>query len=382
MDEWRGSVFPRKGKLCMALKIEGKWKQVPTPYYPGQEAEARKLLKRTRELLLAGEDAGLGPSPTVREYAMKAWLALRQRQGVVSWEDDVSRLRTHVFSEIGDLHLGDVQPRHIAALVDRARQAKLAPRTVRNVYTVVRAIFRDAMIAGLCDHQPCVLSHHQLGKVRDAHHEWRAGAIFTEAELGALVDSSKVPQDRRVLYALGSYGCLRHGEAAALRWRHIVPEKPLARIVVANSNAAATTKTGIERWMPVHPVLARLLAEWKLAGWPREFERPPHADDLVVPHTRPRNRGPRVTFGGMRSDHDSYKRLRIDLGALGLRARRFHDLRRTGVTLYRETGADKDVLKLCTHGGRGDVLDQYTSFGWARLCGAVVANTLRRTVKK
>jgi hypothetical protein len=119
-------------------------------------------------------------------------------------------------------------------------------------------------------------------------------------------------------------------------------------------------------------VLAAMLAEWRLAGWAREFQRLPTADDLVVPHTRPTNRGPRVTFGGMRSDHDSYKRLHLDLAALGQRARRFHDLRRTGITLFREDGAERDVLRLCTHGAPGaDVMELYTSFGWAKLCAQV-----------
>ena len=103
------------------------------------------------------------------------------------------------------------------------------------------------------------------------------------------------------------------------------------------------------------------------AAWKEGFY-----DDLVVPHPRPTNRGPRVAFGGMRTDHDSYKRLRIDCSALGLRLRRSHDLRRTGITLYREDGAEKDILHLCTHGAPGsDVMELYTSFGWAKLCAQV-----------
>ena len=74
----------------------------------------------------------------------------------------------------------------------------------------------------------------------------------------------------------------------------------------------------------------------------------------------------------MRSDHDSYKRLRKNLAVLGLRLRRFHDLRRTGITLFRENGAERDVLRLCTHGAPGqDVMELYTSFGWAKLCAQV-----------
>jgi hypothetical protein len=79
-----------------------------------------------------------------------------------------------------------------------------------------------------------------------------------------------------------------------------------------------------------------------------------------------------VKFGGMRSDHDSYKRLRLDCAALSFRLRRFHDLRRTFITLAREDGAERDVLRLCTHGATGqDVMELYTSFGWSKLCAQV-----------
>jgi hypothetical protein len=38
--------------------------------------------------------------------------------------------------------------------------------------------------------------------------------------------------------------------------------------------------------MPVHPVLAAMLAEWKLQGWPEMMGRTPEPDDLVVPLPR------------------------------------------------------------------------------------------------
>lgn len=375
---WKGSIFARDGRLLMAVKKNGKWKQHPTPYRVGQEELAKALLKRTRELLQAGQDAGLDAGGNVSEYALGKWLEARKGT-VESWPDDFSRLKTHILPAIGALPLGDVRPRHIVALIAQVRDGEAAPRTVRNVYAVVRALFRDAMIAGLTDVQPCILTHHHLGRIRDAKSEWRATALFSVGELAALTGDRRVPEDRRVLYGLLGFGCLRHGEAAALRWRHIEAAKPLNRLMVANSNRRSSTKTGVERVMPIHRALARMLAEWKLTGWPLAFGRSPEADDLVVPHTKPTNKGPRVKHGGMRSDHDSYKRLRKDCVALGIRTRRVHDLRRSGVTFYREAGADTDKLKRCTHGGKGDVLEQYTSFRWASLCEEVLcASFVRR----
>jgi integrase len=379
---WNGSIIRQGQRLKLAIKRNGKWVQVKTPFRVGQEEQARALLKRTRELLLAGVAAGVSPAGNVSEYALGVWMDGR-RARVASWADDLSRLNTHILPAIGALPLAEVRPRHIAAMIAQVREGDAASRTVRNIYAVARALFRDAMIAGLCDSQPCILTHHQLGKIRDAHHEWRAQAKFSADELRTLISDARVPQDRRVLYALMGLGCMRPGEAASLRWRHLVPASPLSRLVIANSNETQTTKTGVERAMPVHPALAKVLAEWKLSGWAREFERAPKPDDLIVPYTRPTNRGPRVKFGAMRSDHHTYKRMLADLRALGWRARRVYDLRRTGITLYREAGADKDRLRRCTHGGKGDVMEQYTSFEWVTLCGEVrLLSFLMRAPKK
>jgi integrase len=247
------------------------------------------------------------------------------------------------------------------------------------VYSVLRALFREAHIAGLVDGNPCILTHHQLGKVRDAKKGWRAGALFTRDELVSLTSDPRVPWDRQILYGLAGIGGLRHGEAAGLRWLNAVTGlEPLGRLVFFSYDEG-DTKTSTERWMPTHPVLAAMLAEWKMRGWSEQQGRAPAPDDLVVPHPKPTNRGPRVEFGGMRSDHDSYKRLRIDAATLGFRARRFHDLRRTFITLAREDGAEKDVLHLCTHGASGtDVMELYTSFGWAKLCRQVSCVKIQR----
>jgi hypothetical protein len=80
-----------------------------------------------------------------------------------------------------------------------------------------------------------------------------------------------------------------------------------------------------------------------MTGWRREFGRSPDADDLLLPVTRPTNRGPRRAFMAVRDENCSWKQLRKDLGVLGFRLRRQHDLRRTGITLAREDGPERDI---------------------------------------
>jgi integrase len=143
-------------------------------------------------------------------------------------------------------------------------------------------------------------------------------------------------------------------------------------MVVVTSYDDGTTKTEVERWMPVHPALAGILAEWKLTGWPAAFGRAPAPDDLVVPVTAETRKGRQKPTGAIRDRHYAWKRLAANLRELGLRHRRAHDLRRTGITLARAGGADRDRLRRGTHGEDRDVLELYTSVEWALLCGEVM----------
>jgi integrase len=124
---------------------------------------------------------------------------------------------------------------------------------------------------------------------------------------------------------------MRHGEVAGLRWRNLDLEaQPLGRLLVATSYARGSTKTGVERRVPIHPTLRAMAAEYRLEGWPKLMKRPAGPDDLVVPSYR----------GRMRHKGNTLRFLHLDLELLGARARRVHDLRATFISLSREDGAD------------------------------------------
>ena len=238
----------------------------------------------------------------------------------------------------------------------------------------MKALFRDARIADVVTApDPCILTHRQLGKVKDSPKFHRATAVFTAEELAQLVLDPRVPDDRRAWYALLGLGMLRTGEAAGLRWDSVQRAEPLGRLVVATSYDDGQTKTGVVRWMPVHPALASVLAAWKLGGWARTFGRPPAGDDLVVPVPPPKNRGPRKLVGAMRDRHWARKRMVADFATLGLRHRRAHDLRRTGISLAQDGGAQPDKLRWVTHAPPGETIDAYTTLAWKTLCRNVPA---------
>ncbi len=120
-------------------------------------------------------------------------------------------------------------------------------------------------------------------------------------------------------------------------------------------------KTERPREVPVHRTLAKVLASWKLGGWERLMGRQPTPDDLLIPSSERKHLlDPQVLL-----------RFHQDLEALGFRARRTHDARRTFVSLSLADGARRDILRWITHGPEGDIVSLYTTLPWPALCGEV-----------
>jgi integrase len=161
---------------------------------------------------------------------------------------------------------------------------------------------------------------------------------------------------------------LRHGEIAGLRWRLYETAEPLDRMIVATSYGRGKTKTGITRRVPVHPALAAIVDTWRTEGWPEIHGRKPKSTDLVVP-TRNMTQV---------SANDAGRAMKYDLDNLGLRKdagehrdRGGHDLRAWFITSCQEAGAHRDLLRVVSHGTKGDIMSGYTRATWAALCGEV-----------
>lgn len=374
MQEWKGCITVHHGMLHLKVKdLAGKWVERSTGLTDSPSnrriAEAR-LVKVRAALLQGGYERDLDEGITVRAFATR-WLDDREEQGLADCENDRTRLDLHAFPVFGAMPIADVRPRHLDEMVRLLRKKDRAPRTTRNVYYLVRAMFRDAEIAELIPlgQNPCILTKRQLGKLRDKKPGWRHTAVFTRGELEALISDERLPQDHRVWNALLGLAMLRTGEAAGLRLRHLsFDEKPLGRMLVMTSYDDGETKTETERWMPIHPTLRVLLAEWLLSGWRRVFGQRPTPDDLVCPVTPEARLGRKKPIGAMRDRHYAWKRFQADLKQLGLRPRRAHDLRRTGISLARGDGALEGILRWGTHAPGRDVMSLYTSVEWEKLC--------------
>jgi integrase len=370
-----GTIYARGRKLWIGYKdAEGTRKYAPTKFVLGQESKARKLLEAIeRRVKAAGEfgEASLGPL-TVKRYIVR-WIEDRRLRQVASADDDETRLQRHALPELGELVLADVRPSHVRALVRKLKakvgqgREQLAPRTVRHVYGVLHRMFEDAVADELIESNPCSIRRGELPAKVDKDPTWRSGAVFAREEVEQLISDDRIPEDRRVFYAIALLGGLRTGEVSALRFRaYDASLEPLGRLLVAASFDTRTrlekgVKTGKPREVPIHPTLAKVLAAWKLTGWRRMMGRSPGPDDVLVPKQDGRNRDAHFVLYWFRRDCE----------VLALRRRRQYDSRRTFVSLAQADGARKDILRWITHGPDGDIVSVYTTLPWNALCEEV-----------
>jgi len=338
-------------------KTPGKWAGVPTKFNRGQEAEAERWA-----LALQRRIDGQGPTtlkdPTVAIWAA-AWLTTRTATEI-DWKSNRSHLRHHILPRIGTLRLADVHVGHIVDLIHEIRTVPRAgrktvpgPRVVWNIYSTCKALFRDAALKRLIEHNPCTLDSGQLGHRVDLDPEWRDGALLTHAEAEVVISTPIIPFDRRMFYGFGVLAGLRPGETTALRWRHYDMTTPiLGKLLIARSYNARygrekSTKTKAVRHVPVHPTLAAMLAWWRAIGWPAMMGRNPEPEDLIIP-LPPVAAARRRKFKGEAFRGTSYVWLDWhdrDMPALGWRYREPYVLRATFITLLIDNGADEHIIE-------------------------------------
>lgn len=356
------SIYARGDKLWIKIKVKGRWIAKSTPYRVGEERAAQRYADEAQREIDKHEapTPRRAGGPTLLEYSGQ-WLEARRRRGVVSVDDDESRLRLHVFPLIGSMLVSSIRPRDVIDVFSRLRVSGLAPRTIYSIRGVLHTLLKSAVRDELLTSNPvAALDKTDMPKKMDADPTWRAEAIYTRDEVEALISDGRLLPDRRVLYGLKFLAALRHSEAASLTWAQYDPTtEPLGAIRLGK------TKSGVPRQIPVHPALAQLLAAWRSTGWRLVYGRDPTPTDLIVPTRNMTKRQPNEAQEGLLHDLATLG-LRVSAGAS--RRRRGHDLRRTLITLAQVDGAQKDVLEAITHGPRGDIVSVYTSWPWPVLC--------------
>jgi integrase len=113
----------------------------------------------------------------------------------------------------GATPLDKLRKTHVDGLVVALRKRSLSDSTVRQVYTVLRAILDDAKIDGLIADNPAA----KMARPRVARTEARH---LSASEVTAVLGAAEGLRYRPVLALIAATG-LRRGEALALRWEHL-----------------------------------------------------------------------------------------------------------------------------------------------------------------
>jgi len=171
-----------------------------------ERAKALLLRVRRQAEVLASHGAEQGQM-TLRVFA-KDWLNRRRMLGKLNVLDDESRLKNYVLARLGDMPLTSISPLHVAVLLSALAKKKsriggtLAPKTIRNVYAVLRSVFRDAEIRGVIPvgRSPCILRDTEyLPPPRDKVAGWRETACFRRSETDPLRRRETDPQGDVIL---------------------------------------------------------------------------------------------------------------------------------------------------------------------------------------
>jgi integrase len=299
---------------------------------------------------------------------------LTARGDVPSAPEDRQRLNDYVVPLIGRVLAAELRPKDVVWMLEKLRMrpsrkgATPASSTIRSTYALVRQVFDWAVLHEHVPANPVVVPNGVLPPKKDKDPTWRSKARFRRQESEQIITDLRIPLHRRVSYALALLTGLRVGEVSALTWEDYETQgEPLGKLFCClsyNTRQKRTkeTKTGVAREIPVHPVLAQILNDWKAKGWNATYGRSPKRGDLIVPSTE----------GGYRSANYALKAFHQDLELLGLRKRRLHDCRRTFISLAQDGGASKEVLRAITHPSPRDAFDLYSTPSWDARCEAVL----------
>jgi integrase len=318
------------------------------------EVKRKKQVKR-------GEytHGGFTPATSFGRW-IEHWCESRQTRNA---KREVNSLRRHVLTRtwLARTALHDLRPRHMTRLADELVAAGISAKTAANIYGVVRTCVRDArMLELVTQGDVCLIPRDRF------EHVPRVRGTYSREEIVALC-SRATPMAARMWAAIAFFTGARQGEVCGLRWADWDESAlPLGCLTIERQYDGQPLKTAKRlgqraRRVPVHPILASLLRQWR-SDFEIVHKRPPRADDPLVPNKKLQHQ----------TSSASYKGWRRACKELGVESRTVHATRHTFVSFCRRGGALSDRLERITHNAKGTVIDQYTHYDWVPLCDVVL----------
>lgn len=291
----------------------------------------------------------------------------------------------HIIPHFGDRDLFELTRRevitwhHKIAKDVSAYTARATLATLRLAFRHITIEFEGRIPRGWADPTELPSTY----KVKEAPRNVGRVQYMDKQEAALFIWSPKLEFSRRLFYALLAYTGMRVGEVSALTWADYNPDMlPLGEFRVSKTYGRSlrpTTKTGVTKLIPVHPLLAEMLKTWKATGWEKAFGRAPKPDDTLIP---------RLVRGEIDPESETRQYKICHMGANAARERWLIDRGKLGLDLFRTTihgwrgsflswaedgGIRREIAMRITHTGRRDVVDGYITKNWPELCDVVMA---------
>ncbi len=242
-----GSIYQRDdGRWCGQAVVGGKRRYV----YGKTRRDVQAAL---RKLLVEGEQ-GLLPAPgrvTLRAY-LERWLEDVVKTGVRRRTYDSYRdlTRLYVLPKLGDVKLGKLQPAHLQQLYGDLLRKGLAPKTVKNVHSVLHRGLAQAVQWGLVPRNVAEIA--RAPKV-----ERPEIAVLGPEEVGRLLDAAEGTRWEALLTVAIATG-MRQGELLGLKWADLDLDAGLLHVrrQLGRDKSFAAPKTGHGRRRVDLPALA------------------------------------------------------------------------------------------------------------------------------
>ncbi len=301
---------PLSGRVIYTTRTVGHSKRL------AKRALAQKLLEWERKKLLGQEVQ----SPETVSDLMEWFLGLGEVKATTSYRSYVWMAKV-VTRDLGRTPAAGLRPAAINAWRSRLLEQGLSAGTVNRLFSGLRRAYNLAVREGLLTRNPCW----KLKCLPDIHDP---RPVITSEQMARLLEL--LPEQGRIPVLLAYLTGMRKGEIVSLTWDQV----DLAEEMIILP--ASKTKTRRHRIIPIPgPVLS----------WLRE-QGPGEAGELVFLSARG---GPLLSLA---------KWFKKAAGKIGVQAR-FHDLRHSFVTLARQAGVERSVIKTVTGHATDHMFEHY-----------------------
>jgi integrase len=219
-------------------------------------------------------------SPTVAQAGAK-WLDGTDRLETATVESYRQHLRDHIIPFIGDLRLGHISVPVVRNFMDKLKAEGRSPAMIKRVIGDLGSILSDAQERGEVAHNAVrsLSKRRKKGAGQKRGQKLKIGVdIPTPDEIKAII--ANLTGRWRPLLLTAIFTGLRSSELRGLRWADVDLKKGVLHVRQRadkfNKIGAPKSESG-ERTIPLSPILANTLREWKLIC-------PKGEADLVFPN--------------------------------------------------------------------------------------------------